>query len=54
LEDTALVCAKPLTSVERLMPDGSREAITFRACEGGRYQLDLRCEHLDPAILLLR
>lgn len=53
LEDTALVCASPVTRIEHLTADGRWEKISFLDCGEGRYQLDLRCEHLDPVILRL-
>jgi hypothetical protein len=53
LEDTALVCASPVTRIEHLTADGRWEKIAFLDCGEGRYQLDLRCEHLDPVILRL-
>ena len=52
IETTELVCARAVTRIEKLLPDGSRAAVPFRR-DGDRYILDTASPVLDPTILFL-
>jgi hypothetical protein len=54
IEETVLACERELTQIERLMPDGSLSAVSFKRREDETYALELVCEHLYPVVLFLR
>ena len=53
MENLSLVFEKEASKIEKLMPDGKREEISFRK-ENGVYILDTPCNILDPVILFVR
>ena len=53
IEETKLICKKPISKIERLMPDGTTEEVAFTHDGNGEYTLSVTCEHLYPVILLM-
>ena len=52
IEQTVLVCRRPVTRAEKLLPDGSRAPVAFTR-DGDRYTFDTPSPVLDPTILFL-
>ena len=52
LEDFPLVSEMPIRGIQRLMPNGSYEAVAFR-CDHDRVELSLTAFPFDPVVLLL-
>ena len=50
IEETVLCFEKPVSKIEKLMPDGSRKELTFKVCDG-KYIIDTPAYTLDPVVL---
>lgn len=50
---TEIVCSRKVEKIQRLMPDGTFEDVSF-AYTDGKYTLDTNCYHAEPAIFILK
>ena len=52
IEKLELVCCDKIAKIEKLMPDGRKEELTF-ACTEDRYVIETSCITLEPLVLLM-
>ena len=51
IDNVELIFEKPVTKIERLMPDGSRKSVDFQI-KDGRYITNEPAYTLDPLVLI--